>query len=312
MTSKTNEDKYTKTNETFLNKKKRRGDRSDGWILKELNPFTIMVPYLMKTRTGSSLYIKEDIDMTKFLEYINKKNKKLEAVNKITYFNLFTAALVRTFALKPHLNRFVLGKKHYQRKKIEVGFVVKKVFSEDGAETTMKERFERDTTIQDVVNRLNKNINQVKDTNNGIDETEDLMKKFIKLPRFIIMGIEKFLGFLDFFGKYPEVIRKDDPMHCSVFLSNLGSIGIENPPYHHLYDRGTCSIFICMGKIHKKNVYNKKIKEFEEKDIMEVAFTLDERITDGFYYINAINFFKEVLSNPEVLETKPDKIPIDF
>ena len=39
--------------------------------------------------------------------------------------------MIRLFTVKPHLNRFISGRKFYQRKKIEVAFVAKKEFTEE-------------------------------------------------------------------------------------------------------------------------------------------------------------------------------------
>lgn len=101
-------------------------------------------------------------------------------------------------------------------------------------------------------------------------------------------------------------------MHCSAFVSNLGSIGVRNVPYHHLYDRGTCSVFICLGEIHKDKVYDSESSDFIERDFVEISVTIDERISDGFYYINAMNTFKEILNNPKILEKECEHIPIDM
>lgn len=53
--------------------KKRRGDRKDGWILKDLSPFTKLIPHLMPSRNSSAIYFKEKIDVTDFVRYVEKK-----------------------------------------------------------------------------------------------------------------------------------------------------------------------------------------------------------------------------------------------
>ncbi|MGL4669170.1 MAG: 2-oxo acid dehydrogenase subunit E2 [Methanobacteriaceae archaeon] len=297
---------------------KKRGDRKDGWILKDLNSFTKLVPHLMPTREAASIYIKEKVDVTNFVKYVEEKNKELVknpietkngTIDKITYFNVFMGALVRLFTIKPHMNRFIASRKHYQRKKIELAFVAKKEFTEDGEETIIKKSFDREETLWSIAGKMNKDIKQVKSGKNN--SAGDLIDLFAKFPNPIIHFFIRFLDFLNYIGNYPKDIYAEDPMYCSAFVSNLGSIGIRNVPYHHLYDRGTCSAFICLGEIHKDKVYDNELGEFIERDLVEISVTIDERISDGFYYINAMNKFKEILNNPEMLETVCDHIPVD-
>lgn len=299
-------------------KEKTWGDRKDGWILKDLNSFTKLVPYLMTSRNSSAIYFKEKIEVSNFVKYVEEKNKELSinpvktpsgSIDKITYFNVFLAALVRLFTVKPHLNRFIAGKNFYQRKKIEVAFVAKKEFTDEGEETIIKESFQRDETLWSIVSRLKKEIKIVK--TEDTDDATDLLNLFARFPKPVVHFFISFLDFLNYVGKYPKAVYTEDPMHASVFVANLGSIGIKNVPYHHLFDRGTNSVFICLGEIHKDRVYDDKTRKFFEKDLVEISVTIDERISDGFYYIGAMNKFKEILNNPKVLEEKLEHYPID-
>jgi hypothetical protein len=61
---------------------------------------------------------------------------------------------------------------------------------------------------------------------------------------------------MDFYGIMPKAIHKVSPFHTSVFLTNMGSLGTD-PIYHHIYNFGTTSIFIAMGKKRKQRVINK-------------------------------------------------------
>ncbi len=298
--------------------KKRRGDRKDGWILKDLSSFTKLIPHLMTSRNSSAIYFKEKIDVTDFVSYVHKKNKQLSldpvntpqgTVDKITYFHVFLTALVRLFTLKPHLNRFIAGRNFYQRKKIEVAFVAKKEFTEEGEETIIKESFERDETLWTIVSRLNKQIQTVK--TGDTDDTTDILNLFAGFPKPVVQLSVGVLDFLNNIGRYPKDIYMADPMHASVFVTNLGSIGLKNVPYHHLYDRGTNSVFICLGEIHKDKVYDDRSGELVIRDVVEVSTTIDERISDGFYFIQAMNEFKEILNNPELLEEKLEHFPLD-
>lgn len=305
--------------ESSYPRKKRRGDRMDGWILKDLSSFTKLVPHLMTSRNSSAIYFKEKIDVTDFVRYVEEKNQELfhnpvntpqGSVDKITYFNVFLAALVRLFTLKPHLNRFIAGRNFYQRKKIEVAFVAKKEFTEEGEETVIKESFDRDETLWSVVSRLNREIRTVKSGDS--DDATDILNLFARFPKPVVQFSVGFLDFLNYIGRYPKDIYKADPMHASVFVTNLGSIGLRNVPYHHLYDRGTSSVFICLGEIHPERIFHPETGEPVDRYLVEISTTIDERISDGFYFIRAMNEFKEILNNPELLEEKLEHYPVDI
>ncbi len=304
--------------ESSYPRKKRRGDRMDGWILKDLSSFTKLVPHLMTSRNSSAIYFKEKIDVTDFVRYVEEKNQELfhnpvntpqGSVDKITYFNVFLAALVRLFTLKPHLNRFIAGRNFYQRKKIEVAFVAKKEFTEEGEETVIKESFDRDETLWSVVSRLNREIRTVKSGDS--DDATDILNLFARFPKPVVQFSVAFLDFLNYIGRYPKDIYKADPMHASVFVTNLGSIGLKNVPYHHLYDRGTSSVFICLGEIHPERIFHPETGAPVDRYLVEISTTIDERISDGFYFIRAMNEFKEILNNPEELEEKLTNYPVD-
>ena len=301
---------------TDPNKKrgKRFGDRRDAWKVRNLDAYSKTVPFLMPDRASSTVYFKDIIDATNLVEYIKRKNEELEKlpenerfITKYTYFQVIMTALTRTLALKPHMNRFISGHRIFQRKKIVHIFVAKKALVEEAIETIVKVAFDRDVCLDDVAYKLNKNIKEAK---NEDDETTDFLKLLMKFPRFLVIIFKKLMDVANYFGLYPKGIEYIDPMHGSTFVSNLGSIGLENVPFHHLYDRGTCSIFLCVGKIHKGQIYDKD-NGFIEKDILEFSFTIDERISNGFYYIQAINIFKNFITNPELLEDRLKEVPID-
>jgi len=284
-------------------KKKRWGDRKEAARVRQLDDFTQIVPYLMKKRNGACIYFKETVDAANIIKFIEENNKKY------SYFGVFLAALTRTIAERPHLNRFVQGYRHYQRKKIVLSFVAKKAFTEEAVETNVKLTFDRYAALDEVSEKLAGNVAVAKDMSH--DDTTDILKWFTRFPRFMLRIMIRFIDWLDFHGWYPKTLYDFDPCMCSAFVTNLGSIGLESVPYHHLYDRGTCSIFIAIGKIHK-GIINIEGEGPVEKDVMEFAVTLDERISNGFYFIKAIDLFKYYLMNPEKLKLKPEEVPDDL
>ncbi len=104
-----------------------RKSRPDGTYLGNLPHFTRMMPYLMPTRTDASIYFEQDFDVTHARKYVKSVNQASEGNGKkITFFQVFLCAGVRTLALRPKLNRFVSGYNYYQRNEILFNFVAKK------------------------------------------------------------------------------------------------------------------------------------------------------------------------------------------
>lgn len=290
-------------------REKQKGERWDGYLVKNIPSVQKLMPYLMKTRNSSSVYFRDTFDATNLVNFLNDKNKKLinddisslEDINRYNFNHFFMAAIVRVLALKPHLNRFVAGKKIYQRHNIELAYVIKKQFSDEGEESVTISKFERDSNIDDVAKVLTPTIKGVKDSTD--DEHGDFLDTFIKFPSFIISFVVMLMDFFIVIGHSPTFLRKMDIMQCSAFVSNLGSIDLSTVPLHHLYDRGTCSVFITIGKVQK-------IENSENYEV-EISATMDERVTDGFYMINSLKLLQNILDNPEQLDERLEYVPID-
>ena len=304
-----------KIDETRAKKRERqKGDRWDGYEIKSLDPFQKLIPYLMKTRSGSSNWINLSFDATEVVKYLDRKNEEarekgeIDASEKKYNYNLFfIAAIVRIFALRPHLNRFIAGKTIYQRHNIDVAYVIKKEYTDESEETVTTSSFERDSNFDDVISVVSPNIKGVR--GGSEDEAGDFINTFVKLPDFIITFIMWILDILTVIGHYPAIMKAVDPMQSSVFITNLGSLGLDNIPIHHLYDRGTSSIFITVGKVTKKHVTTSE--GIEEKYMVELGVNMDERITDGFYFVKTFKLLEELLKNPEQLDGRLKEVPID-
>ena len=92
-------------------------------------------------------------------------------------------------------------------------------------------------------------------------------------------------------------------------MTNLGSINLHSG-YHHLTNWGTNSIFIVIGEIKKRSFVNDK-GQTKMKNSIDLGFTIDERIADGYYYSRTVALMRKLLENPELLE-KPLSEEIDY
>ncbi|MBQ4137025.1 MAG: 2-oxo acid dehydrogenase subunit E2 [Clostridia bacterium] len=293
-----------------MSAKKQRGDRSDGRLIKKLDPMHIFMPYLLKGRTQNEAVMNELVDMTAVLEYVEKKNADSPEF-KYTMFHVICAAVAKTIALRPKLNYFIINRKYYERNNISLAFTVKKKFVDTSPEALAIVRLEKDSDaspMESVYSQVKNVVCHVKkdDQNDG---ATDVMGVLTKIPSFVLSFVVKLLYFLDAHGWLPKELIKVDPYHTSVFLSNLGSIKMS-ATYHHLAEWGTNSFFMIIGEMKKRPFYDAD-GNMELKDALELGITIDERIADGLYFINSIKILKKLLSNPELLE-RPINEPVEL
>lgn len=277
--------------------RKKRGDRKDGVWIKDIDGFHFIMPYLMPNRCDSEVYIEESLDVTSLVKYLEKKNGPGSSY-KTTLFHVMATAVGKTVYNRPLLNRFIAGKRMYQRNKITLAFVVKRQFKDEAEESMVITEIDGDTTLEKMSRRILGDADSVRrDDGNGID---DFLSTLSKLPRFIMRFAMCIFRFLDFHGWMPESICKGDNNYATVLLSNLGSIKC-NAAYHHLNNYGTNSIVITIGKLHKEQVVNDD-GSMSVRDMISVGATVDERIADGFYFAKSIRLLEEILEHPERLE----------
>ena len=271
------------------------GYRTDGKKIKKLTPIFKIMPCVMLDRADSQVYFKQDIALKYLDEYIDRK---AEEGIRLSYMNIIYAAIVRIIGERPRLNRFAMNGALYQRDKIYVSLVIKKSLTDDGVETPLKLPFNGDENIFEIKNKLDAAIEKNKDVE-ASNKTDKLVSILSAIPSGLIRAIVKFLMFLDKHGIMPKKIIEASPFHTSVFLTNVGSLGIDSI-YHHIYNFGTTSMFFSMGKKKKSYIYEDE--EFKEEKCITLAFVGDERICDGYYYASSFKLLSKYLKKPELLE----------
>lgn len=284
-------------------RKKRITDRYDGRRLRSLDPFYKIIPYIMRTRIDAQNFFEEKIEISNTEDYIRRKRKEVD--EPLTFLHIIIAAIVRTISQKPGLNRFIAGQKIYARNEILISLALKKEPKVDSPETTIKIKFEPTDTLMDVVRKVNATITENKDLENK-NEADKISKLIMSVPGLLVRFIVWLLRNLDYIGLMPKIINEISPFHTSVFVTNLGSVGIQ-PVYHHLYEFGTTSIFIAFGMKTKEKVLNSD-NEIVDKKYVRLCVTTDERIADGMYFASAFKLYRNLIKHPEKLELPPEKV----
>jgi len=274
--------------------KKRWKDRKDGYYLYDADPMHKFMPFLMPKRTECEVFLKETVDLTESLRYLDEKRSV--PGNRITMFSMLMSTLVRAMAIRPDLNNFITGHRIYRRNKIDIGFVIKKEFSDAGAEAVARIDFPPSSTIFEITDKLYDHVERTRSSGSSADKT---IRRLTKIPRSFTKAVVAFLRFLNYFGWVPKDLVDSDPNFASAFVANMGSIQ-GNAPFHHLNNWGTGSLFITIGAVEDRAIVVDG--EIMIRKCVDLAFTVDERIADGFYFMKSIKLMKEILSDPSVLE----------
>lgn len=289
-------------------KKKKWGDRPDAVWLKDIPSMNRIMPGIMPNRADNEAYISVDVDYAPLKAYVEKKNEGCDPADKYTFFHVICAAVGKAFVLRPRMNRFICNRKLYQRDKITMGFTVKKKFDDKAEEALALFTYDEKETMDSFHEKIVKVIHSTK-SDTEVDTSTGTMDFLSKLPQWLINLLVDIVLWLDKRGWVPQSIVGSDPNHASIFLSNLGSIGLEIG-YHHLVNWGTNSCFIVLGKKHLKMIHHPDGTE-ELKEVIPLGITLDERIADGYYYSGTVALVKTLLENPELLEAPADT-PVEF
>lgn len=280
--------------------------RKDGKPLRNIDPMRKLLPYLFKTRNGSIVHAPETLDFDNAREFIKKITRENPELS-IGTFEIIMAALVRTLSQYPYLNRFVAGKKLFARNDLSISFIVLRLENGEYKETNAKVYFSKEDTLFDVAKKVNEHI---KLCQSGSDKSDDaLMRTFTKLPSPIItLAANLAKKFCDW-GFLPKSFIKAVPLYSTAYISNLGSIG-HDALNHHLYEWGTTSLFVTMGKLKRTNEVN-KYGQISTKTSLDIVVTLDERIADGIYLVKALKYFKNLVKHPEKLLVPPKVVVED-
>ena len=278
-------------------KKKRPGDRRDGVLLRELDSLHFITGILYPNRCDNEAFISERIDLTNAYAYLEAKNAG-DPVYKYNVFQLVVTAIVKVLTLRPKMNRFIVNSNFYQRDEVSASFVVKKIFSDKGAEALAFLHTEPTDTIDSIHEKIYEQVSSCR--SEQIDSSTESMDLLNKLPRWVARAAVRFIMFLDRHGWVPQDMIATDPYYSSCVLSNLGSIKLKSG-YHHLTNWGTCSMICLLGEIKKTPVFDDE-GNVTMRPTVDLGLTIDERLADGYYYSKSVRLLAKLLENPELLE----------
>ncbi|MDD3957284.1 MAG: hypothetical protein PHW40_01120 [Candidatus Izemoplasmatales bacterium] len=285
------------------------GFRSDGKRIKTIDPFMKLTPHIMPERNDAQVMSLYEINCKGMDDYIFEKRHKDQL--RLTYMDIVVASVVRVLALRPRLNRFIMNGRIFKRNNIQVSIAVKKALRDSAEETTIKPTFTGKESIFEVKEILEKEV--IANANQkAYNDTDKTAKILTRVPNFLIKFMVGFLKWCDKHGMLPKSIINVSPFHTSVFLTNMKSIKMDYV-YHHIYNFGTTSLFVSMGK----EQYQPVVTDIETgtvglAKIMRAGIVIDERICDGLYNSNSLKEFKKLMEDPRPLEQSLEAIVEDI
>ena len=287
-----------------------KNKRKDGSALKDLPAFTRIMPYLMPAKTESIIFYQEDYDVTETVAYIKEHNRRFMRRDGaiLTLFEVVLCATARAVCMRPKINRFIAGRRYYQRNQVLLSFVAKKELSDEGKEVNIKVPFATDDTLSSVAKRVGEYIR--KGISEDGHENEKVVDAVMKLPAFLLPLINSAYNWLDGHNLLPYSVTESDPMWSTVFLANVGSFGL-NPPFHHLFERGTSPVFMAVGKVRTENrlaAASDGSPRVEERKILRINYSFDDRIADGIYMGKTLELVRRFIEKPELLAV-PEVLP---
>ena len=279
----------------------------EGRRIKSGMPMDAVSPFIMPTRSGASNNFSATVDVSKCEELLCRMRE--EGMKGLGMIHIFMAAYVRVVAQLPGVNRFIRGQRLYARKGIEICMAIKKERKLNAAETVLKIYSTPHDTLFSIYEQLNKEIteNKQEGDQNNMDAAARVLVSF---PGIFLKFTVWFLKLLDYFGLLPRGLTKLSPFHGSLFITNMGSLGMP-PIFHHLYDFGNLPVFIAMGAKRTEYVMDKN-GDIKKRRLLDFTVVCDERICDGHYYATAFKMLQRILENPEQLLAPPQEVIEDI
>lgn len=265
------------------------GRRPDATRVRDVSPVRLFMPLMSPRRNESLVYFSQEVDVEESLRFAEARSAGLPEGRCLTLFHLVLRALVCVLHERPRLNRFTAGGRLWQRDGIWITFSAKQRFDDDAPVLTVKRRFDPAESLDEMVERLLAGLGGARSGRKTAADRE--VGWLLHLPPGLARGVIRLAEDLDALGLLPRSMIDSDPMHASMFVANLGSVGLE-AGYHHLWEYGNIPLFCVIGRVRAGP---------DGRRIATLKWTFDERVEDGLYCARSLERLQDLLSHPEKL-----------
>lgn len=267
--------------------------RPDGTLVTNLSATRALMPLLMERRSEATVFFEQELDVTETMRFVDAWNAA-HPEERITLFHVFMWAIAATLHERPRLNRFVSGGRIYQRRGVHLSFAAKKKkLDDDAALVTIKREVAPGASMAEVAAVLHADIRTGRDDAPRPEDREvELSTRF---PTFLVKLVLKGMQLLDRWNLLPASVIAHDPLYTSVFVANLGSLGID-AAFHHLYEWGNCPFFAALGK-------TRTVRTDEgARQVATIRYAFDERIDDGLSCARSLELLRRRVEQPAEFE----------
>ncbi|MCB9555488.1 MAG: 2-oxo acid dehydrogenase subunit E2 [Deltaproteobacteria bacterium] len=273
--------------------------RPDGTYVARVHPYRRMLWHIIPDRDSSVVFYDTYVVADKLLEYVKRARERFHCDLTHVAVGAYGIGVKQT----PAMNQFIAGHRIYDRIGNFVTFSMKRTARDAKAKlAAVKLQYKPgpngddgpyDETFEELCLRVNAQIGENRSGKRTRDDKEfDLLTK---MPRaFLRFGIKLF-RWMDDYNILPGGFIKHDAMYTGCFIANLGSIGM-NAGYHHLYDWGTCPLFLMIGQLEERPLAIDG--QIVIKKVLPLRWTYDERINDGLSTRRGILALNAVLEDP--------------
>ena len=210
----------------------------EGRRIKSDIPMNAVSPFIMPNRIGASNTFFATVDIGKCEQLI--RQLKSEGMKGLGMMHIIMASYVRVISEFPGINRYIRGQRLYARKNIEICLTIKKELKLNAPETVIKLNATPYDTLHTIYEQLSNLIEKNKEDGDQ-NNMDTVARVLVSFPGIFLKFTVWLLKTLDYFGLLPRFLTKLSPFHGSMFITNMGSLGMP-PIFHHLYNFGNLPI----------------------------------------------------------------------
>jgi hypothetical protein len=263
--------------------------RPDADRIRDLPRLRRFMPFISPRRNDSLVLYRTEVELDAANAFLTKINETRPPEMPMTIFHLYLRAAALAIQERPGVNRFVSGGRLWQRNHVAITFSAKRSMEEGAPVVSVKRIFPAGESLAEMVDDI---LEDVHARRRGREVTSDKeVKLALEFPGFLIRAGLWLLDKANHWNLLPRQMIDDDPLFASLFVANLGSVGL-GAGFHHLWEYGTCSLFGVVGGFRERS---------DGVEVMNVDYTYDERVEDGLYAGITLERLKEKLENPESL-----------
>ena len=171
--------------------KRRWSDRRDGRWVRDVSGLTTLMMHIMPSRTEAEVYLNEKLDVTDLMAYLARENEK-HPDYRTTIFHALITIVARILRERPKMNRFVQGRRMYERNEISLSFMAKRRFADNAEEAFMYLVPKDEDTLASVSYEIAGKVHEARKSEHSAGGFDSTVDAFAKIPRLLFKLLAEF------------------------------------------------------------------------------------------------------------------------